>query len=366
MQTLVLFEPRPEPKVRVVERPATETFPADHVSTEPFWTASRAVRGIRPLQVRLQTARKTVIIELVGPAERLQTEGQAGVGVKAGTWFLAVDALEAFRGLPGKSALFVEKDGKPCLNGTVLQTIEAPPDWKELRCPRNQRDATKLLPALREAREYLGEASRYDFDKILLDPDGKDLRIVATNSKVFYQATLKDALEGVEEVPILLPDTKAFMHPGFIRSEKVFWAHNGSSATFYGDGITWQIALMKGRFPDYRKVLPDTNTWPRCNLNAGTLPPIQEALKSVKREAHVVLTFQAKKDVRLTIEDKTLEISATGYTGKEMKIGFQAEYLRQVLTLTGLNAVAVPQNEKQPLQIIGETAWAFLMPCTVV
>ena len=112
-------------------------------------------------------------------------------------------------------------------------------------------------------------------------------------------------------------------------------AIEGSQLIVIAKNTVLMVRLIEGKYPNYRQLIPQ-------NLNETVKIGREKLLSSLKRVS--LLSNQKSKGVTLNFNDGKLEISSNNpelgdareeipvdYSGKELKIGFNAKYIMDVL-----------------------------------
>ncbi|MDQ3188043.1 MAG: DNA polymerase III subunit beta [Pseudomonadota bacterium] len=177
---------------------------------------------------------------------------------------------------------------------------------------------------------------RYYLNGMLLVVDGTTVRAVATDGHrlALAEVSKDDASNKIEaivprktilELSRLLPDSDDPV--------RVQMAANQAKFSF-GD-IELISKLVEGKFPDYQRVVPAANT----KVFAINREDLMHALQRA-----AILTTDKFKGVRMLLGDGTLKINSTnadqedaqeeleiGYRGESLDIGFNVNYLLDVL-----------------------------------
>jgi DNA polymerase-3 subunit beta len=119
-------------------------------------------------------------------------------------------------------------------------------------------------------------------------------------------------------------------------STNVEMAIEGSQLIVRAGSTLLMVRLIEGRYPNYQQLIPQ-------KLTNHVLINRESFLSSLKRVS--LLANQKSKGVTLTIAPGRMEISSNnpemgdakeeieiGYKGQEMKIGFNAKYIQDVLS----------------------------------
>jgi DNA polymerase-3 subunit beta len=117
--------------------------------------------------------------------------------------------------------------------------------------------------------------------------------------------------------------------------------------------------VLEGNFPNYENVMPED-----CETKVTV--PTEELLHAVKRVA-LLGSDQFGRAVQLSLSNGKLELSSKTevgeaqetlsieYEGDEIKIGFNARYLQDFLSVVGTSAVQLEFNPKREGEAPGET-----------
>jgi len=198
-------------------------------------------------------------------------------------------------------------------------------------------DKTSFAMALQDVRYYL--------NGLLLEVSSGLLRAIATDGhRLAYcekhadcdLAEIKQVIvprKGIQELVRLLEDSeeplKIILGSNHIRIE-------------VGD-ITFTSKLIDGRFPDYNRVIPEDGT----NTIIADRDNLRHALVSAS-----ILSNEKYRGIRLSAEEDVLELQAqnpdqeeadveveVNYKGDSLEIGFNVNYLLDVLNVTDASMV---------------------------
>jgi DNA polymerase III subunit beta len=176
---------------------------------------------------------------------------------------------------------------------------------------------------------------RYYLNGLLLVSSSDKITVVATDGHRLALASAAHQNEGTQEV--ILP-RKAILELSKLLSDSddpVEVDLSPPQARFSFGGIILISKLVDGKFPDYGRVIPTTH-------NKKLLLDRTELLQALQRAA--ILTNEKFKGVRWVLVDGSLKIICTNseqeeaqeeldvtYTGDALDIGFNVNYLQDVL-----------------------------------
>ncbi len=195
---------------------------------------------------------------------------------------------------------------------------------------------------------------RYFLNGMLLESEGEDLRAVATDGHRLALSSRKIiAGSGINETgdkaqkQAILP-RKSVIELGRLLSDEddnveIRFGENHVIAKFGAFRLTSK--LVEGQFPDYKKVLP-----------AGTENSLTGDRDSMKQSFQrvAILSNEKYRGVKLSLNKDLLNISANNpeqeeayeevavdYAGVEMEIGFNVNYILDVLNVLGDKSVKI-------------------------
>ncbi len=184
---------------------------------------------------------------------------------------------------------------------------------------------------------------RYYLNGILLEWTGTNLRAVATDG---HRLALMDreVAEAPEEIRVILPRKGVQELERLLdeSEEPVSLGFTNNHVRFRLPGLTFTSKLIEGRFPDYRRVIPEPD-------GGRMLADRRALLQALRRIA--ILSNRKTHGIRLSCADSALELSAENtdheeaaeelpvtYEGQPVEIGFNVEYLQQAMA-------ALPDDE---------------------
>ena len=147
--------------------------------------------------------------------------------------------------------------------------------------------------------------------------------------------------------------------------------------TFVTDTFTFDSRVIKGRFPDYTRVIPENNPY-TLTINRHQFTTAVRRVSLFVDEGHGLIKFRVRPD-SLTIKASDNEYNTSGvetlssdFTGAEMIIGFSSSYLTELASVLWTDdivfhladpsrpAVIVPTEDKADTKLT-----MLLMPMNV-
>jgi DNA polymerase-3 subunit beta len=189
-------------------------------------------------------------------------------------------------------------------------------------------DKTQFSMAQQDVRYYL--------NGLLLETEGKTLRAVATDGHRLALAEIELGAKAGRDEQVIVPRKGVHELSRLIDAEGTLSVVLGSNHIRVDcDGVRLTSKLIDGRFPDYQRVVP------------AKAPSVIKADRDVLRHALQrtgILSNEKYRGVRLELDEGSLVMSANNpdqeeatesieveYSGGEMEIGFNVNYLLEAL-----------------------------------
>lgn len=173
---------------------------------------------------------------------------------------------------------------------------------------------------------------------IFFDIDVDSTTLVATDSHKLVCYTLPEVKAGEKCSFILFKRYAAVLRSSLDRSEgDVLVRFDGKMAVFTTGNTMMVCRLIVGKFPDYRRVIPQNNANVLCIDRAMLLDTTRRiAVCANKASNHVKLTLSPNELV-VTAEDTGFALAAyekldCSYNGDNLSIGFKSPFLVDMLS----------------------------------
>ncbi|WP_127469819.1 DNA polymerase III subunit beta [Thiomicrorhabdus aquaedulcis] len=178
---------------------------------------------------------------------------------------------------------------------------------------------------------------RFYLNGMLFDISGHSLRVVATDGHRLSTCATDLAIEGLTPTQAILPRKGVMELAKLIGDDDTLiefsLAKNYLTVQF--EDTVFTCKLVDGRFPDYRRVIPQHND--------QFIQTDRELLRSLLQRASI-LSNDKFKGIRLILSQNLLAVDASNseqdeshedmaidYNGPEMEIGFNVSYILDVL-----------------------------------
>ena len=178
---------------------------------------------------------------------------------------------------------------------------------------------------------------RFYLNGMLFDLAGQTIRVVATDGHRLSTCSMQLDVEGLSTTQAILPrkgvlELSKILHDS---EDLIEFSLASNYLTVRMNETVFTCKLIDGRFPDYRRVIPENNT--------EFVQTDSEMLRSLLQRASI-LSNEKFKGVRLVLADNQLAVHASNseqdeshedmaieYSGANIEIGFNVSYLLDVL-----------------------------------
>jgi DNA polymerase-3 subunit beta len=306
-------------------------------------------------------------VEIVGVCEvAVSAEGACTVPARK--------VLEICRALEeGSSLIFISEGGKATIQSGrsrfSLATISAD-EFPRIEGGDSVLSISITIEHLKQLITQVGFAMaqqdvRYFLNGMLLESEGEELRAVATDGHRLALSSIKiiasdDIHESEGEAPkqAILP-RKSVIELGRLLSDQedaveIGFGESHLIVKFGSFRLTSK--LVEGQFPDYKKVLPASTD----NSLTGDRDAMKQGFQRV-----AILSNEKYRGVKLSLKEGLLNISANNpeqeeaheevaveYNGVEMEIGFNVNYILDVLNVLGDKSVKISVEDANSSALI--------------
>ena len=255
--------------------------------------------------------------------------------------------LEICRALPAQASIEIKQDkdkatvksGRSRFTLLTLPASDFPnietAQWEQT-LPVNQ----KALKSLLEKTQFCmaQQDVRYYLNGLLFDLSGKQLRAVATDGHRMAVAVIALSNPAKKEQQLIVPRKGVQEIVRFLEDDdakEVQLQLNANHLRINLNGLTFTCKLIDGRYPDYTKVIPESQRT-RLRLKRETL---RGTLGRV-----AILSNEKYRGVRLGLKSGSMKLVAHNpeheeaqeeipidYKGEEIEIGFNANYIMDAI-----------------------------------
>ncbi len=235
----------------------------------------------------------------------------------------------------------IEIEGKNCrikLLGLPKEEFPKFPEFKDKEIIRvKQADLKEMFRLTSFAVSH--EESRYVLNGVLMEVQKDIIRLVATDGRRLAKIEKSLIQPITKDVSVILPIKAVNEINRNLKDEgEVIFVGGANQVLFDINGVLIATRIIEGDFPNYLQVIPKI-TAPKINLNT------QDFLAAIRRanllatpdfQAIKVEVFQDKLIVSKTTPDvgESREELKIVYGGPEMMIGFNPQYMIEVLKNT--------------------------------
>lgn len=197
------------------------------------------------------------------------------------------------------------------------------------------------------------EQSRFTLSGAKFMIDGATARMVTTDGHRLAFIEKKLNTEATEAMDALIPK-KALMELTKISREakgEVSFGEDANHIYFEVDGRLLITRKLSGTFPNYEMVIPKDN-------DKQAIFDAEEMKNAIRRVS--LMADERTRSVKMTIRPNEIEIGAQSseegeasekvaadYTGAEVEVGFNAQYLQEFLNVVGAGEAEASETEKE-------------------
>ncbi|WP_413113690.1 DNA polymerase III subunit beta [Thaumasiovibrio sp. DFM-14] len=303
-------------------------------------------------------------VELIGQVQ-LESEFIAGATTVPSRKF-----LDIIRGLPDTANITLTLEGERLIirSGRSRYSLATLPagdfpnieDWQsDVEFSLSQASLRHLIESTQFS--MANQDVRYYLNGMLFETDGNVVRTVATDGHrmAVCQATLEQAMsakqvivprKGVQELVRLLEASE----------ERVLLQIGGANIRTTVNGFVFTSKLVDGRFPDYRRVMPQSS-------NKTLIADCDELKQAFSRAA--ILSNEKFRGVRVNLEQGQMRISANNpeqeeaeefldvdYQGDIIEIGFNVSYVLDVLNTLKCDQVKILMTDANASALVEDVA----------
>ena len=259
---------------------------------------------------------------------------------------------DIWRSLPEGSNISVEVAEQVTLRSGKSRFTLATLPVDEFPAMAEPKSDVKVLVPVADVRRLLDQTSfamaqqdvRYFLNGMLFEITGEHVRTVATDGHRLAMCTCQGGAEGVDRIQAIVPrkgvnELSRMLGEG---DEALLLALGSNHLRAVQGGYTLVTKLVDGQFPDYDRVIPKNGE----HFVTGDRETLRRSLRSTS-----ILSNEKHRGVRLALDKEQLTVQANNpdqeeaedviaveYDGEPMEIGFNVDYLLDILNaLSGEN-----------------------------
>lgn len=213
---------------------------------------------------------------------------------------------------------------------------------------------------------------------ILWDMTKEGLVFVATDTRKLVKYTEKEIHSDSEGSFIMPVKTATVFKNAYAREDKVTVRATAKGVTLESEAFTFNSVLIKGKFPDYNRVIPTNNPYTLIVDRVQMLNAVRRVGGFVSADHGLIKFNMTPELLTLSATDNDFCVSAResvpcSFSGANMVMGFGAPYLIEILgTLSTAEmtiqlsdpsrpGVFTPSENKEGTELL-----MLLMPMTVI
>lgn len=169
---------------------------------------------------------------------------------------------------------------------------------------------------------------------------------VATDTRKLVKFVDEDITPGGETNFILPLKSAVVMKNVFTKDEDMKVIVRDKGVTFESVGFTFNSRFLKGRYPDYERVIPRDNPF-TLTVNRQSLASSVRRVCAFGKTDNGLIRFKLQPDsivmkaTENALNSSARETVAASYEGNEMIIGFSGPYVSEILSTISSNDVVI-------------------------
>lgn len=181
---------------------------------------------------------------------------------------------------------------------------------------------------------------------VFLDIKPDDITFVATDTHKLVKYVNRNYAPGVEASCIVPIKAVSIIKAAFGKEESIEITLDSKSATFKSATYSFNFRFIKGRFPDYNRVIPHSNPYVLTVDRVMMLNAVRRVGVFVDPGHGLVKFHITPEQIEMKTQDINFNTSGReeipcSFTGNELTIGFGAAYLIEIFSTISTENVEV-------------------------
>lgn len=215
---------------------------------------------------------------------------------------------------------------------------------------------TELLGLLAEVQYAMAKQDvRYYLNGVLFEVKDGVLTVVATDGHRLACASMPTDAGDLEAI-VAGATVKTLQSLPLPDQLTITFTHNQMSLT--SDKLSFTSKLIDGRYPDYRRVLPDDSSMSCATLDAKSFKDAitrlsaaaEDGVQGLKKPKPLQISLVAGQDLEVTLsvgESGQEILMAESYDGGDMDLGFNIDYVSDALSVVDGEKIMVWVRDAQ-------------------
>lgn len=276
---------------------------------------------------------------------------------------LAVPArklLDICRALPADADITIKQEGEKAIvrsgkSRFSLATM-SPEDFPGVEASEWELEARMSQQALKSLLEktqfcMANQDVRYYLNGLLVELSGKEIRAVATDGHRMAMSITELNSEVSKDWQAIIPRKGVIELTRFLEEggEEVVLRLGSNHAQFEIGEVVFTSKLIDGRFPDYNKVIPDTQP-KKLELERQSFRDALNRVAILSNEKYRGVRFSLSSgELRVTAhnpdQEEAVEEITIDYQGEELEIGFNVNYISEAAGVMGGEKIEMTLND---------------------
>lgn len=267
-----------------------------------------------------------------------------------------------------KEKIVVIKSATGTYNVPPVPAKEFPNNKKEPGETSIEVNSWEFVRALKKATFFTdkGGSDLENIDNVVIKIDESGTKIASTDKRVIFEYSLEAT--GKPEELMVSGTTAMHLIQSITNDEQIKLFHSGNHLVIKLENREISSILRQGTFPNYQKVFDNIKSDKMLRIDRDVILPAMNRLYNITDQSNHTLVFSLKDNLlELSFQHDLQKFDAVekltcDYTGEALKIGFNAKYLKNILTAIEDDVVMDLSTSSMPCKLVAENIRALLSP----
>ena len=211
------------------------------------------------------------------------------------------------------------------------------------------------------------DQNKHNLSAVLLASTGKAIRLVATDGYRLAMRDIEGEHTGSEDSFLIPARALAELQRLLDMSDEITVRFNDLDATFQSPKMTLSTRLINAEYPPYQTIIPKNNP-NSAIVNREELLDALRRTRVLASEMTPVRMRMSTEGIRLTVQltdgSTSVEDIDAQFTGEDITVAFNSEYLANGVDACGTEEVVIETsapNKPAIVKPVGDTSYLYLL-----
>jgi len=253
-------------------------------------------------------------------------------------------------------------------NVPPVPAIEFPDNKKESGSEYVEINSWEFVRALKKATFFTDKdnSAMANLNNVLISISEEGTKVASTDKRVIFEYSLE--AKGSPVKLMLSGSSAMYMIQSISTDEQIKLYHSGNHVILSLENREISAVLSDTSFPDYVRVIESLKMDKTLKIDRDVILPALKRLHNITDQKNHTLVFLLKDNtLELSFQHDLMKFDAVeklvcDYDGQEIKIGFSANYLNNLLTAIEDDIVLELSTPILPCKITADNIRAILSP----